>query len=119
MSTISPQLYEQALQAVAPGVAQTLRRAPPGLKFTTNQLIRAMRDDPEGEAAYQAALAVIKQHESWGQLSGQVLHGQIIPDLLRHSGQVRFAGFAHDAPPGDDDHLSVPSWWVKLDQEPA
>jgi hypothetical protein len=118
MSTISPQQYDEALQAIAPAVAFTLKRAPAGFRFTTTQFVRALREQPEGDQAYQRALSVIQANQSWGSLAGQVLHGQIIPDLLRSSGQVRFAGFAHDAPPGDDDGLSVPSWWLKL-EEPA
>lgn len=114
MSTISSELYAQAQEAVAPAVALTLRRAPAGLRFTTNQFIRAMLEQPDGRAAYEATLGVLRGHQSWGTLAKQVLHGQIIPDLLRASGQVRFAGFAHDAPAGDDDGMSVPSWWRKL-----
>ena len=41
-----------------------------------------------------------------------VLHGQVIPSLLRRSGLVRFGGFIHGNA-AEDDGFGVPSLWVK------
>lgn len=78
-------------------------------EFTTVEFIEAMQMDPETNEAYQQAV------RSWiepGEFRAKtVIHGQVIPILLRQSGLVEWAGFAH----GEDDQYAVPAWWKKLE----
>jgi hypothetical protein len=110
---VSQTTYEQAVELVRAYVAATVGRAPSGRRFTTHQFIRALRQDPAAEAAYQQALAVLAATPGWSHAAAQMLHGQVIPELLRASPEVRFAGFAHDAPAAEDDGTAVPSYWRK------
>jgi hypothetical protein len=105
--------YEQAVELVSAFVTARLERVPSGRRFTTYQFIRALRQDPAAEAGYQEALAVLAGAPGWSHAAAQLLHGQVIPELLRASPAVRFAGFAHDAPAGEDDGTAVPSYWRK------
>lgn len=76
-----------------------------GEAFTTTQFIEVLRSVPEGEAAYDAAW------RRWGEQehpSKMVIHGQVVPLVLRRSRLVRWDGFAH----GEDDPYGVPAWWV-------
>ena len=47
----------------------------------------------------------------WGEadehMSKMVIHGQVIPGILRRSPTVEWAGFAH----GEPDPYGVPAWW--------
>ncbi len=73
-------------------------------EFTTPDFIEAMVSDPVGESAYKHAL-----HE-WGEdehSAKLVIHGQVIPGVLRNSPRVEWAGFAHGYP----DEYAVPAWW--------
>ena len=110
---ISRDTYEAALEAVTSHVFRTLERAPRGRRFTTHQFIKAFRQDPEAEAAYQRAIEILAQSPGWSHAAAQVLHGQIIPELLRATPNVHFAGFAHDAPADQRDGTHVPSYWRK------
>jgi hypothetical protein len=114
MSGIPQAKYERAVDLIAPSVTQTLERAPSGARFTILQLVRALRRDEQGEAAYQSALEVLADNPGWSHAAAQVLHGQVIPSLLRASASVRFAGFAHDAPADERDGTAVPTYWRKL-----
>jgi len=73
-------------------------------EFTTVQLIDAMQTDPAAEAAY---LETVRR---WGEdevSSKMVVHGQVIPTILRMSPHVEWAGFAYD----EHDPYAVPAWW--------
>lgn len=78
-------------------------------EFTTVEFIEAMQLDPETKAAYDNAI------ERWiepGEFRAKaVIHGQVIPLLLRETGMVEWAGFAH----GEHDEFAVPAWWRKLE----
>lgn len=113
MSGVSPETLRDAVEAIRPHFAAIIARAPAGGRFTTFQVIRAFRQDPAGEAAYQRALAGLAAAPGWGQAATQILHGQVFPELLRATPGVRFAGFAHDAPPDELDGTAVPSYWRK------
>jgi hypothetical protein len=110
MPGISQAKFEAAAEAVGPYILPTLERAPTGNRFTTLQFIQALRQEPQAEAAYQRALEILADSPGWSHAAAQVLHGQVIPQLLRACPNVRFAGFAHDAP---DDGTAVPSYWRK------
>lgn len=113
MSSIGPDAYTAALTELRPHLERTVERAPSAQRFTTFQLIRALRQDPAGEAAYQRALAILQSASGQPSAAVQVLHGQVIPQLLRACPTIRFAGFAHDAPPDEYDGTAVPSYWRK------
>ena len=88
------------MEAVIDGLLQRID----GDEFTTTQFIELLRSGPEGEAAYDAAW------RRWGEqehASKMVIHGQVIPLLLRRSRFVRWDGFAHD----EQDDYAVPAWW--------
>lgn len=75
-----------------------------GDSFTTTQFIELLRSVPEGEAAYDAAW------RRWGEQehsSKMVIHGQVIPLVLRRSSFVSWDGYAHD----EQDDYAVPAWW--------
>lgn len=86
------------------GVVNGLLERIDGDMFTTTQFIELLRSVPEGEAAYEAAW------RRWGEqehASKMVVHGQVIPLVLRQSRHVTWDGFAHDEP----DDYAVPAWW--------
>ena len=105
--------YEQAMEQLSVFVTAMLGRVPVGRRFTTHQFITALRQEPAAEAAYQQSRALLADTPGWSHAAAQVLHGQVIPELLRAAPGVRFAGFAHDAPPSEDDGTAVPSYWRK------
>ncbi len=75
-----------------------------GDEFTTTQFIELLRSVPEGEEAYEAAW------RRWGEqehASKMVVHGQVIPLVLRRSRYVQWDGYAHD----EADAYAVPAWW--------
>jgi hypothetical protein len=113
VSGIPQSKYEAALEAISPYILRTLERAPSGMRFTTHQFIKAFRQDTEADAAYQRALEILADSPGWSHAAAQVLHGQVIPELLRASSNVHFAGFAHDAPADERDGTHVPSYWRK------
>jgi hypothetical protein len=75
-----------------------------GDEFTTTEFIELLQSDPEANAAYLEAL------RRWGEgdrAAKMVVHGQVIPGILRRSNLVEWIGFAH----GDDDPYAVPGRW--------
>lgn len=98
----------RAMELLQPAVQRALARCP--AEFTTRQLIQTLLEEPEGQAAYRAAVALWDDFPApFGQ---RTVHGLIVPRLLRASGQVRWAGYIHD--PAEDDGLAVPSRWHKV-----
>ena len=75
-----------------------------GDEFTTTEFIALLQSDPEANAAYLEAL------RRWGEgdrAAKMVVHGQVIPGVLRRSILVEWIGFAH----GEDDPYAVPGRW--------
>jgi hypothetical protein len=75
-----------------------------GDEFTTTEFIVLLQSDPEANAAYLEAL------RRWGEgdrAAKMVVHGQVIPGVLRRSNLVEWIGFAH----GEDDPYAVPGRW--------
>lgn|SRR6476660_5983067 len=97
---------EEIVTGLTPVVADLLRRSE-GEEFTTTDFIALMRSDPEGEAAYDAALSFWGENE---RTSKMVIHGQVIPLALRRTGLVEWIGYAH----GEADDYAVPAWWRLL-----
>lgn len=88
---------------IAPVIDALLQRID-GDMFTTTQFIEILRSVPEGEAAYETAV------RRWGEderPSKMVIHGQVVPLVLRRSKRVTWEGFAHD----EADDYAVPAWW--------
>src|SRR5687768_523770 len=80
-------------------------------RFSTKRFIAEIRSTEDGDAAYREAL---ESMASGGEhMATMVLHGQVIPTLLRRSGLVKFGGFIHGNP-AEDDGFGVPSLWNKL-----
>jgi hypothetical protein len=80
-------------------------------EFTTVEFIEALQMDDDSRRAYENAI------ERWvepGEFRAKtVVHGQVIPILLRQSELVEWAGFAH----GQPDQYAVPAWWRKTRPE--
>ena len=88
---------------LAPTIDDILSRIE-GDEFTTTEFIALLQSDPEANAAYLEAL------RRWGESersAKMVVHGQVIPGILRHSPLVEWLGFAH----GEDDPYAVPGRW--------
>jgi hypothetical protein len=97
-------LMEQPVQAAIARIAEP--------RFSTKRLIAEIRASADGEAAYQEALTTLGPDPGSERMGMMVLHGQVIPGLLRRSGLVRFGGFIHGNP-AEDDGFGVPGLWVK------
>jgi hypothetical protein len=80
-------------------------------EFTTVEFIEAMQLDPAAREAYETALAMWPDNDP--HIARMVIHGQSIPQLLRATGLVEWAGFAHDQP----DDYAVPAWWRKINPQ--
>jgi hypothetical protein len=80
-------------------------------RFSTKRFIEEIRASTEGDAAYQEALSIMSA-TGGEHMAMMVLHGQVIPSLLRRSGHVQFGGFIHGNP-AENDGFGVPSMWNK------
>jgi hypothetical protein len=76
-------------------------------EFTTVEFIQAFNMDPETAAVYDEALRRWPERDP--HLAQLVLHGQVIPQALRRSRLVEWAGYAY----GEEDPYGVPAWWRK------
>jgi hypothetical protein len=76
-------------------------------EFTTVEFIDVLQTDDAARDAYETALRMWPDHDP--QIAKMVIHGQAIPQILRESGLVEWAGFAH----GEPDPYAVPAWWRK------
>jgi len=87
----------------APTIDDILSRIE-GDEFTTTEFISLIESDPQANAAYLEAV------RRWGEgerAAKMVIHGQVIPGILRRSNLVEWLGFAHDA----EDPYAVPGRW--------
>jgi hypothetical protein len=94
---------EEMIAELTPAVEWLLKQIQPG-EFTTTDFINLMQSVPRSGAAYTKAIA------RWGEgerASKMVIHGQVIPAILRHSPLVEWVGYAYDV----DDEYAVPAWW--------
>src|ERR687890_772816 len=88
---------------LAPTINDILSRIE-GDEFTTTEFIALLQSDPEANTAYVEAL------RRWGEgdrAAKMVVHGQVIPGVLRRSKMIEWIGFAH----GEDDPYAVPGRW--------
>ena len=107
-----PDRVDAIMEFLTPVIDDLLERLE-GDEFTTVDFIEVMRADEAGEAGYQEAI------RRWGesdQYAKMVLHGQVIPGVLRRSRRVEWLGFAHGVP----DPYAVPAnWRLRHDGSPA
>ena len=101
---IQPDRVDELMDFLAPFIQELLTQLEPG-EFTTPMFIEFMRSIPEGDSLYVEAI------QRWGEpdehMSRMVIHGQVIPGILRRSANVEWAGYAH----GEPDPYGVPAWW--------
>ena len=104
-----PDRVDAIMEFLTPVIEDLIDRLE-GDEFTTVDFIEVMRADEAGAAGYQEAL------RRWGesdQYAKMVLHGQVIPGVLRRSPRVEWLGFAHGVP----DAYAVPAnWRLRHDQ---
>ncbi len=94
---------DELVEKLTPSIEALLARIE-GDEFSTNDFIEIMLGVPDTRMAYDAA------GRAWGEKRRQtkmVLHGQVIPGVLRKSSQVEWAGFAY----GESDEFAVPGLW--------
>ena len=94
---------EELIDFLTPAAVAILRRLEAD-EFTTIDFIEVLKTDPEANAAYEEAVRRWGEGERYAKM---VVHGQVIPLILRRSGLVEWAGYAH----GEADDYAVPAWW--------
>lgn len=98
-----PDRVDAIIAFLEPTIEEILGRLE-GDEFTTTEFIEVLQSDPDANMAYQEAL------RRWGEgdrYAKMVVHGQVIPGILRRSARVEWLGFAH----GVDDPYAVPARW--------
>jgi hypothetical protein len=98
-----PDRVDAIMAFLAPTLDDILSRIE-GDEFTTIEFIALVQSDPDANAAYLEAL------RRWGEgerSAKMVIHGQVVPGILRRSNLVEWIGFAH----GEDDPYAVPGRW--------
>jgi len=101
---IQKDLVDQLIDFLAPAVNEILARID-AEEFSTVQFIEVMLTDEVARTMYEDALS------QWGEslkYSKMVVHGLVIPGILRRSPLVEWAGYAH----GEIDPYAVPAWWT-------
>lgn len=106
-----PSGYQQAMDAatqiLAPYIDDILSRINVD-EFTTLEFIGALQLDPAAKQAFERALQSWPENDE--RMSRMVIHGQVVPVLLRSSALVEWMGYAH----GEEDPYGVPAWWRRL-----
>ena len=98
-----PDRVDAIIDFLQPTIEEILSRIE-GDEFTTTEFIEVLQSEAEGNAAYHEALRRWGEGERYGKM---VIHGQVIPGILRRSTRVEWLGFAH----GVDDPYAVPARW--------
>ena len=75
-----------------------------GEEFTTIEFIALMNSDADGARAYRESLRLWGESDRYARM---VIHGQVIPGLLRRMPRIAWAGFSH----GEEDPYAVPARW--------
>lgn len=97
---------EDVIAYMRPYIAPIIKRINVD-EFTTAEFIQALNMDPETSAVYHEAIK--RWHEQDDEAARLVIHGQVVPQLLRRSGLVEWSGYAY----GHEDPYGVPAWWKK------
>ncbi len=98
---------DDACAILGPYIDDILRRINVD-QFTTLEFISALQLDENAAGAFQYALNVWPERDE--QQSRMVMHGQVVPLLLRRSELVEWSGYAH----GEEDPYGVPAWWTRI-----
>lgn len=98
-----PDRVDAIIAFLEPTIDDVLRRIE-GDEFTTTEFIALLQSDPVAKAAYDEALRRWGEGERYAKM---VVHGQVIPGILRRSELVEWLGFAH----GVEDPYAVPARW--------
>jgi hypothetical protein len=98
-----PDRVDAIAEYLTPTIEDILARLE-GDEFTTVEFIELMQSDPDAKAAYDEALRRWGEGERYAKM---VIHGQVIPGILRRSGRVEWLGFAY----GENDPYAVPARW--------
>jgi hypothetical protein len=98
---------EELIEFLTPFVESIIERLNVD-EFTTVEFIDAMQMASEVRAAYEASIRL--WHEDNPEMAKMVIHGQVIPQILRRSGKVVWSGYAH----GEDDPYAVAAWWSRI-----
>lgn len=98
-----PDRVDAIMDFLGPTIEDVLARLE-GDEFTTTEFIALLQSDPELNAAYQESLRRWGEGERYAKM---VIHGQVIPGILRRSSRVEWLGFAH----GEEDPYAVPARW--------
>lgn len=101
-----PDRVDAIVDFLTPTIEDILARLE-GDEFTTVEFIDLLQSDPGAKAAYDEALRLWGEGERYAKM---VVHGQVIPGILRRSGRVEWLGFAY----GEDDPYAVPARWRLL-----
>jgi hypothetical protein len=101
---VRPDLVDELMDFLFPVIVDLLHRLD-GDEFTTVQFIELMQSDSGANEAYQEALRRWGENEHYSKM---VVHGQVIPGVLRRSELVDWVGYAH----GENDVYAVPAWWA-------
>jgi hypothetical protein len=105
-----PDRVDALMAYLEPTITDILDRLE-GDEFTTIEFIELLQTDPAGRGAYEEALRRWGEGERYAKM---VVHGQIIPGILRRSPRVEWLGFAH----GVDDPYAIPARWGLLPAAP-
>jgi hypothetical protein len=98
-----PDPIEELIDFLTPAVTGILQRLDAD-EFTTIDFIDVLKTDPTANAAYEEAVRLWGEQDRYSRM---VVHGQVIPLILRRSGLVDWVGYAH----GQADDYAVPAWW--------
>lgn len=99
---------EEVVDFMKPHIAPIIRRINVD-EFTTAEFVQALNMDQKTSAVYEQAIQL--WHENDDEAARLVIHGQVIPLLLRRSGLVEWSGYAY----GHEDPYGVPAWWTKTE----
>jgi hypothetical protein len=105
-----PDRVDAIIAFLAPTIDDILRRLE-GNEFTTTEFIEVLQSDPDANAAYLEALRLWGESDRYAKM---VVHGQVIPGILRRSALVEWLGFAY----GEDDSFAIPARWHLVDAHP-
>ena len=106
-----PDRVDAIVAFLAPTIDDILRRLE-GEEFTTTEFIEVLQSDPAANAAYREALRLWGEGDRYAKM---VVHGQVIPGILRRSELVEWLGFAY----GEDDSYAIPARWRLTGERPA
>jgi hypothetical protein len=101
-----PDRVDVIMAFLSPVLEEILSRLE-GDEFTTPEFIALLEEDAAASAAYREALRRWGEGERYAKM---VIHGQVIPGILRRSQRVEWLGFAY----GEEDPFGVPARWRLL-----